>query len=178
MANFLYVDNSNLWIEGMHVSAVAKGIAPDIWTAMQSKIVDYAWKPDFGRVYEFAGGDPEGIANMYGSRPPENDSLWAIATAKGFHVTVYDRNSANREKKVDTTIARDIMKYSYERMKAGTDIVTLVAGDADYVPVVEDMLGRGIQFDVVFWEHASGELRKAASNFIALDAHLDYLALK
>jgi hypothetical protein len=30
VANFLYVDNSNVWIEGMHVAPVATGIAPDI----------------------------------------------------------------------------------------------------------------------------------------------------
>ena len=27
--NCLYVDNSNVWIEGMHVSAVQTGLAPD-----------------------------------------------------------------------------------------------------------------------------------------------------
>ncbi len=31
MANFLYVDNSNVWIEGMHVSAFVKGNAPSLW---------------------------------------------------------------------------------------------------------------------------------------------------
>jgi uncharacterized LabA/DUF88 family protein len=53
-----------------------------------------------------------------------------------------------------------------------------VAGDADYVPVLEDVIRRNIQFDVVFWEHASDELQSAASKFVALDPHLDYLALK
>ena len=178
MANFFYVDNSTLWIEGMHVNAVAKDIAPDIRAAMEHRIVDYGWRPDFGQLYNFAGGDREGIANLYGSRPPENDSLWAVAKAAGFTVTVHDRNQANREKKFGTTIARDIMRDSYECMRAGIDIVRLVAGDADYVPVVEDVIRRGIEFDVVFWEHASDELQSAASKFIALDPHLDYLALK
>jgi len=178
VANFLYVDNSNVWIEGMHVSAVQKGKAPDIWSAMEHKIVDYGWKIDFGRLYEFAGGEPAGRANLYGSRPPANDSLWLVAKSKGFEVTVHDRNASNREKKIDTTIARDIMKDSYERMKPGVDIVTLVAGDSDYVPVVEALVERKIQFDVLFWSNASGELKRAASKFIELDPHLDYLALK
>jgi uncharacterized LabA/DUF88 family protein len=150
LANFLYVDNSNVWIEGMHVSAVRKGMAPDIWAAMEHKIVDYGWKIDFGRLYEFAGGEAAGCANLYGSRPPANDSLWLVPKSKGFVVTVHDRNASNREKKIDTTIARDIMKDSYERMKPGQDVVTLVAGDGDYVPVVEDVVRRGIQFDVSF----------------------------
>jgi hypothetical protein len=71
MANFLYVDNSNVWIEGMHASAVAKGVAPDIWTAMEHRICDYDWKLDFGRLYEFAGGAASdvGRAVLYGSSP-------------------------------------------------------------------------------------------------------------
>ncbi len=38
MANFLYVDNSNIWIEGMHVAAVADGLAPNIWVAQEERI--------------------------------------------------------------------------------------------------------------------------------------------
>jgi hypothetical protein len=33
VANLLYVDNSNVWIEGMHVSAVESGMAPNVWSA-------------------------------------------------------------------------------------------------------------------------------------------------
>ena len=60
MRSFLYVDNSNVWIEGMHAAAVQAGLAPDIWTAQREKICDYGWKLDFGRLYEFAGGDAAG----------------------------------------------------------------------------------------------------------------------
>jgi hypothetical protein len=178
MANFLYVDNSSFAIGGMQVSAVAKGIAPDIWAAMEHRILDYGWRADFGKLYNFAGGDRDGFANLYGSRPRPNDSLWAIAEAAGFTVTVHDRTLAGREKRTAATIVRDIMRDSYERMSARKDIVTLVAGDADYVPVLEDVMRRGIQFDVVFWEHAFAELQNGASTFVALDAHLDFLALE
>lgn len=34
MANLLYVDNSNVWAEGMHVATVRNGKAPDIWTQL------------------------------------------------------------------------------------------------------------------------------------------------
>jgi uncharacterized LabA/DUF88 family protein len=175
MANFLFVDNSNVWIEGMRVSAVQRGIAPDIWTAIQNRIQDPGWRMDFGRLYEFAGGDPAGCAYLYGSRPPLNDSLWNIVKAKGFDPVIYDRNASNREKKIDTDIAAGMMEASYERMKAGQDVLTLVAGDADYVPVIERITKRGFQVDVLFWKHASHELKSAATNFIELDPHLDYL---
>ena len=71
MANFVYVDNSNLWIEGMHVSAVVHGLAPSILIAQEEKISDFDWKLDFGRLYEFAvgGGAEVGRAVIFGSTP-------------------------------------------------------------------------------------------------------------
>lgn len=177
MANFLYVDNSNVWIEGMHVAAAVRGMAPDVWSAVTNKICDYTWKIDLGKLHEFAGGDDIGRAILYGSRPPANDTLWSIAKKKGFEVVVYDRNVVNREKKIGTTITRDIVKDSYERMKPGVDEVTLVAGDGDYVPIVEDLIGRGFKFDVAFWDHANYEIKTTCSTFISLNKWLDHLAL-
>jgi len=177
VANFVYVDNSNVWIEGMRVSAVERGLAPDIATSFEYKIVDRDYRMDFGRLHEFAGGADIGSAVLYGSRPPANDTLWGIAKAKGFEVVVMDRNVANREKKIDTTILRDIMKDSYERMKPG-DEVTLVAGDSDYVPAAEDLKARGFRFDVAFWNHASRELQAICSKFISLNPYLEHLRLR
>ena len=178
MANFLYVDNSNVWIEGMHVAAVKQGLAPDIWTAQQERI-NAAWRIDFGKLHEFAGGESDQIARavLYGSRPPPNDSLWEVAARRGFEVVVYDRNVSNREKKIDTKIATDITSDSYARMRADMDFVTLVAGDADYVPVAENLIERRIRFEVYFWEHASRELREACSRFVPLDQYLDHLGM-
>jgi uncharacterized LabA/DUF88 family protein len=177
MANFLYVDNSNVWIEGMHVAAAAHGLAPDIWSAVTNRICDPAWRIDFGKLHQLTGGDHVERAVLYGSRPPANDGLWSIAQKGGFEVVVHDRNVANREKKIDTTITRDITKDSYERMKSGIDQVTLVAGDGDYVPIAEDLIERGFTFEVAFWEHASHELKAACSKFISLNPNLEHLAL-
>lgn len=179
MRNFLYVDNSNVWIEGMHVAAVRNGLAPSIYHAQQAGICDHSWKMDFGRLYEFAGGDRRdvGRAVLYGSRPPKNDSLWAIAEAKGFEPIVFDRNFAGKEKKVDTKIATDIITDSFTRMDPKNDEVTLVSGDADFVPTVENLRERGFSVDVVFWSHASAELKGAATKFVELNAQLDFLNL-
>lgn len=177
MANFLYVDNSNVWIAGMNVSAVAKGMAPDIWSAQDQRICDYSWALDFGRLMEFAGGERHevGRAVLYGSRPPQNDSLWAAAERKGFEVVVYDRNVKNKEKKIDTRIATDIVADSFSRMNRERDEITLVAGDSDYVPTVENVLARGFKFHVVFWDHASRELKESCSSFTSLNKWLELL---
>lgn len=176
MANFCYVDNSNVWIEGMHVSAVAKGHAPNIWTACDNQICDYDWKIDFGRLFEFAAGSDVGRAVLFGSRPPTNDSLWTVAVRNGFEVIVHDRNAANREKKVDTQITAEMIEDSFMRMKAG-DTITIVSGDSDYVPAIEKLKARDFNVEVCFWDHASREIREVATKFISLNKYLDHLSL-
>jgi len=178
VANLLYVDNSNIWIEGMHVAAYQNGLAPDVWSAVQNKICDTSWKLDFGKLFQFAGGETAEVkkAALFGSRPPQNDSVWDAARRRGFDVTTYDRNVANHEKKIDTDIVATMMEDSYEILKIGEDEITLVSGDADYVPAIEKLKRRGIPVHVVFWKHASRELKEVATRFIPLDDYLTHLS--
>lgn len=181
MSNFLYVDNSNVWIEGMHVSAVMRGMAPTISYAQENRITDPTYRLDFGRLLQFAGGDRHeiGRAVLFGSRPPANDSLWNVARAKGFEVVVHDRSAwTGKEKKVDTNIVTDIVTDSFTRMKAEGDEITIVTGDSDFVPMVASLRQRKFRVDVCFWDHAARELRDAASTFVSLNQHLDHLRLK
>jgi uncharacterized LabA/DUF88 family protein len=177
MANLLYVDNSNVWIEGKHVAAYKNGLVPDVWTAVKNNICDNNWKLDFGKLFEFAGGSQKEVrkAALFGSRPPKNDSLWTAAEKNGFEVITYDRNIVNSEKKIDTDIVATMIEDSYEILQAG-DEVTLVAGDADYVPAIEKLKKRGIPVHIVFWKHASREIKDAATEFIELDQWIDHLA--
>jgi uncharacterized LabA/DUF88 family protein len=177
MANLLYVDNSNVWIEGMHVAAVASGMVPDLWTAQENNVCDTNWKLDFGKLFQFAGGDRAQVkrAVLFGSRPPPNDSVWDAARRNGFEPVVYDRNVRNKEKKIDTDVVATMMEDSYERLDRDADEMTLVAGDADYVPMIEKLRARGIRVHVVFWDHASREIRAAASQFTSLNQYLDHL---
>ena len=163
IANYLYVDNSNVWIEGMHVSAVHRGIAPNIWTAQNERITDHAWKIDFGKLYEFAGGTASevGRAVLFGSRPPRMTRSGGSLSRRGSKSSYTIATSAI-EKKIDTNIATAITSDSYRLMDANQDEITLVAGDADYVPVVEDARERGFAFYVVFWNHASKNSSKPA----------------
>lgn len=178
MANLLYVDNSNVWIEGMHVAAVKHGLAPDVWAAVQQRICDYNWTIDFGKLFEFAGGYRPDVkrAALFGSRLPKNDSLWTAAERNGFEVIVYDRNVAGNEKKIDTGIVATMIEDSYELLIVAEDEMTLVAGDSDYVPAIEKLKTRKIPVHVVFWGHAARELKEAATKFINLDPYLEYLA--
>ena len=180
MALFVYVDNSNVWIEGMRVSAVRKGLATSPQEAMNRRIIDQAWSYDFGRLYQAICPDTAqiGRSSLFGSRPPANDSLWDLARNEGFEVFVFDRNYANKEKEVDVAIATQVIEDSYEHMRTERqDRVVLLAGDRDYVPVIKSLAARGLPTTVVFWEHGTAhDLRNVADDYSPLDPLFTHLS--
>lgn len=178
MVLFVYVDNSNVWIEGEHVKAARLGLATDPLDAARRRVTP-RWAYDFGRLYELACPPDEQIGRsiLFGSRPPANDSLWERARDEGFEVAVLDRNAANKEKQVDTSLATLMVEDCYKCMKPERhDMAILVAGDGDFIPPVRSVQGRGLKVRVVFWRHAvSRELREAADEFLELDPYFDQL---
>ena len=116
-------------------------------------------------------------AYLFGSRPPQNDSLWEAARQGGFEVVVEDRNAQNREKKIDTGIAVRMMEDSYECIEdKNADEMILVAGDKDYVPVVHSISRRGIRVVVYFWDHAANELKDHAAEFVSLNRYIEAIS--
>jgi hypothetical protein len=178
MSRYIYVDNSNVFIEGKRVSAVDKGLSMDIFEATKNKILDNEYRIDFGKLHTFLlNGDSSGIkkAVLFGSRPPANDSLWSMAKKGGFDPKIEDRNIANQEKRIDTGITSAMMRDSYTLVDKEKDLIVLVAGDGDYIPPVETLVNDGYKVEVVFWDHASAGLKSACSKFRSLDSHLKNL---
>lgn len=177
MADWIYVDNSNVFIEGQRVSAVANNMALSIHDAMENRVLDFSYRISFGKLYQFVAGDnPQETARamLFGSRPPKDDAIWELAKRAGFEVVTHDRNAANKEKKIDTGIVAALTKDAYKNAKEG-DVFTIVSGDSDYVPAIEELRADGFQVEVVFWDHASAELKKSCSKFVSLNPHLDNL---
>ncbi len=177
MKLFVYIDNSNLFIEGQRVSAVKKGYAFDLWDANDRRIFDYDWNVDYGKLSAFLSqqvGDLEAV-KLWGSVPPP-DSFWKMVESRGFEVKTFQRGASGQEKKVDVAIAHQLTKdvYSGVISKEGS-IIVLVAGDKDFVPVVEDFVQQGYTVHLAFWNHAARELKEAASYFINLDSQHDNL---
>jgi uncharacterized LabA/DUF88 family protein len=135
MANkvVIVVDNSNIFIEGQKFSAKKKGIVKQNINDRDPQ--DPSWRIDFGSLLKaVAEGRTVHHAILVGSRPPQNDSVWAAAQNSGFQVTVHDRNSQNEEKAVDT-----------ELVAQGTEIIcttpgsmdlAILSGDRDFLPLV------------------------------------------
>jgi len=177
MAYYIYVDNSNVWIEGQRISAVKKGYrgAETLAAAMRNRIADRGWNFHFGRLRYFAGGDDVAEAKLYGSRPPKNDELWKSAKRHGFEVKVFDR-SFGREKRVDTQMVADIVKDLHTCIDKKKDTVVIVAGDQDHVPALEMAQAMGVRVEVAFWNHCNHHLKDGADEFFNLTPHFDHLA--
>lgn len=118
---------------------------------------------------------PTHVPILYGSRPPAEDSVWNRIRDDGFDVKVFDRNIRNKEKGVDMEMGMDVAQLLYTIPASKTIIIA--AGDADYLPAIERAKGKGWQVEVWFWSNAAVELQKAASRFVALDPHLEFLRL-
>lgn len=65
---------------------------------------------------------------------------------------------------------------SYESLNAGYEM-TLVAGNKDYIPAIEKLVGRKIPILVIFWGHAARELRESCTKFVSLNPYLDLIRM-
>ena len=178
MAELVYIDNSNLFIEGKRVSAVKQGRVQSIDDAIRCRIFDNDYRIDFGCLHNFIAGDDASQikrAVLFGSRPPENDSLWEMARRKGFEPVIEDRNPSNKEKRIDTGIVTMMMQDAYKIADKEKDTLTLVAGDGDYVPTFEALIDDEFKVDLAFWGHVSSALKNACTRFFNLDKYLDHL---
>jgi uncharacterized LabA/DUF88 family protein len=169
MTDYIYVDNSNIYIEGCRLAAVKNFIEENIYEAMNNRTLDNSWQLDYGKLYQFFCSDGA-IAKLWGS-PPPSDSFWQMVARKGWEVKTFRRNVQNREKEVDMAIGHAMTKDAYKYGCAEHDTFTLVAGDRDYAPVVSDLVSEGFRVDVAFWSHASSDLKQAATRFIDLDQY-------
>ncbi len=105
MAEFIYADNSNVFFEGKRIAAVRHGKARNLAQASKKGIEDNSFRLGFGSLYNLiADNNPEKVKRtvLFGSSPPQNDAVLAIAEQAGFEAIVVSRNAENREKKVDT----------------------------------------------------------------------------
>lgn len=178
MGYYVFVDNSNVWIEGKYASAVRKGLSPDIVSAHANKICDNSWKLDFGKLLStVVDGKVDEVkeAIIIGSKPTHKDSLWKAMETAGFKVETFQRNESNKEKKVDTGIVQVINKKLYKESEEG-DIFVLVLGDKDYVPTVEAIEEENRKTRVVFWDNVAGELIMAASEYIPLETKIEEIS--
>ena len=169
MDHNLYLDNSNVFIEGQRVYAARSAPGKRL-----SKDLDKNYRLDFGKLIEITCGFDADLGKLmfYGSEPPPTDSVWRAAKQHGFQNKIFQRSKHNKEKMVDTQMTVDLIRDIYTELDPATDCIIVVAGDADYVPAIQAARERGFNVKVAFWQHASGAIKKAATESQPLNGHL------
>ena len=149
----IYIDNSNLWIQGQKTYAETMG---------QAVSFDPTWRFDVGRLKAILTknsslGD-ENIdfhvkVKLYGSTPPPVDTVWEAIKSHDVTVNTWARSAwTGREKQVDQRIAVDSASQAADDQHGGIrSEFMLVTGDSDLLPAVEAIATRGFPVHVWSW---------------------------
>ena len=148
---WIYVDDSNLWIQGKKAYAKAHNLLTS---------EDPRARFDIGQLNEVvAEGREVGGRMLYGSKPPPVDTVWAKMEEQGWKVDIKQKSyHTGKEKQVDVQLVADVVSLVYQ-MKNGT--VIIVSGDSDYIPAINEALTRGWKVEVWSWKKAlSADIRE------------------
>ena len=148
---FLFVDNSNIYIEAQRVARYGYHYDDELVPRVRIS---------YGHLLDYIKGDRT-LRNtvLVGSKPPANDRLWNRLKEIGVKPIIFERGLYNgKEKKVDMELTNCIRDALEENTEPG--VIALVAGDKDYVPTLERCVKKGWKVEIYFWEQAAGDLKK------------------
>ena len=156
----LFIDNSNVFIEGQRVARE---------TFLYDDPLVLRFRINYGGLLDFVRQERELKETvLVGSRPPANDALWNRLKKLGIEPRVFDRSFyTGKEKRVDAELTNAIRDALEDSPKPGT--IALVAGDADYIPAIERCVKRKWSVELYFWAQASSDLKSMPGvNFVDL----------
>lgn len=175
----IYIDNSNLWIQGQRTYAEKKRMSVSL---------DPTWRFDVGRlrdiVIEGLGGDSPSSTfdvrtSLYGSIPPPVDSIWVAISSKDVKVFKFARSTwTGREKSIDSSIIADsIVQASMDERDCVASTFVIVSGDADISQAVGKITGVfGLAVHVWSWRNGLAAAYKKPQELVTvhlLDDHLE-----
>ncbi|KAK1834476.1 hypothetical protein QBC39DRAFT_252436, partial [Podospora conica] len=139
----IYIDNSNLWIQGQRTYAEKKRMSVPL---------DPTWRFDVGRLRQviiegLGGDDPSHFdvrTNLYGSTPPPVDSIWVAISSQDVLVKKFERSSwTGKEKCIDAEIIADsVTQAGDDERDAVVSTFVFVSGDLDISRAVAKITGR------------------------------------
>ncbi|KAK4244699.1 hypothetical protein C7999DRAFT_43665 [Corynascus novoguineensis] len=180
---FIYIDNSNLWIQGQRTYAEKK-ILKVSW--------DPTWRFDIGHLRDIllAHSDlkaeektSEVKVNLYGSIPPPVDTVWKVIESHDVRVITFKRSSWNqREKQVDAELIADSSTQAVEAYyKQVPAVFIIVSGDRDVRSAVVKITEHGCPVHLWSWDNGLAKVFREDDDEIAqnlfkvhsLDDHLE-----
>lgn len=147
------------------------GVFVDVANMYYSAKVMYQRKVNFKAILENAVGDRHlirAIAYVIQADIPEEGGFFEALEHIGFEVKAKELQvfyGGNKKGDWDVGIAMDAIKLAPK-----LDVVVLVSGDGDFVPMVEYLQSLGQKVEVVaFGRSASSKLKEAADQFNDMD---------
>jgi hypothetical protein len=166
----LYVDNSNIFIEGQRIAETVIGEDGHSFRIYFKNFIDLATS---GReLREVVWG---------GSIPPQNDSLWKHLRGIGVKPDLIPRSASGENGTVDSWIQLKMHRHARKYQdQPGTMVVATGDGkgyDAEdgFLYDLEGFLERGWRIEVMSWGHCCHkklkEFAERHGRFVALDAY-------
>lgn len=147
------------------------GVFVDVSNLYYSARVMYNKKVNFRAVLREAVGDRKlirAIAYVIKAESPEEQKFFDALENIGFEVKSKELQvfyGGHKKGDWDVGIAMDAI-----RLAPKIDVVVIISGDGDFVPLLEHLKSIGQRAEVVaFGRSTSGKLRELADNFIDLD---------
>ena len=172
----LFVDGENFTIEGTKLAekagvSIVEGdcFKPGVYLWLPNRpptnfpgLLDGTLQPHAERAYYYTSttGSSEDMTAV-------RDDLWKL----GFEPKVFHKPDKNvKSKGVDITLSTDMLSHASH---GNYDTAMLVAGDGDYVPLVDEVKRIGRRVVIAFFSRGmSPELRRHSDLFFNLDDHL------
>ncbi|HCR42250.1 TPA: hypothetical protein DIV45_02735 [Patescibacteria group bacterium] len=150
------------------------GVFVDVSNLYYSARVMYSKKVNFKNILKEVVGDRKlvrAIAYVIKAENPEEQKFFDALEGMGYEVKSKELQifyGGHKKGDWDVGIAMDTI-----RLAPKLDVVVLISGDGDYIPLVEYLKSIGQQTEVVaFGRSASGKLREAADSFVDLDKNI------
>ncbi|KAF2670975.1 hypothetical protein BT63DRAFT_423239 [Microthyrium microscopicum] len=155
----IYIDNSNLWLQGQKLSAREKRLKTES---------DPTWRLDFSKLGSvLTRGFPTSANfefNLYGSMSSKaGNAILEVMKFQGLNVTTYPRSTwTGMEKLVDVAIATDIVEDALDDYYNGVlSEFVLVSGDKDLYAAVEKVVNRNKRMSVFSWKDSLSNVYKS-----------------
>jgi uncharacterized LabA/DUF88 family protein len=171
----VFVDGENL---ALRAKAFAANEALNLAQGANYEPDVFVWLPDTRPLTFLSGTETAGLqrralrAPYYTSVAADQPGIEEIRRALwdlGFHPEVFKKDKKEEKAKgVDIALTKDMLSHAY---LGNYDVAVLVAGDGDYVPLVEEVKRRGKVVYVVFFarQGLNPALQLACDTFYGLD---------
>ena len=161
------MDNVQLFLDYANIEATAKslGYKIDYGVLLNEKLVSQEEGRILTGAFAYVPRDPR---NEYKNQR-EIEGLWN----SGFYVVTKIGTIAGSSFKCDfdIEISMDIMRIAHTNRP---DIIVLVSGDSDFIPLVKELRTMGIRVEVASFEsNLSRHLKQVASGVINLNEYLN-----